>query len=121
MMIHGICKSVISLALLLQLCLISLPGCIDLETNEMSEPSDNDITTDNGSIYLPPINYDYSATIFHNDIERNFIIHVSQSYEVTKPTPLVFVLHGGGGSAEVMSAFTGFNAIAAKPVVRARP
>jgi polyhydroxybutyrate depolymerase len=112
MMINGILKPAILLAVLLIICSVLLPGCIDLEAEVSVEPLDTIQSTDNATIYLPPLEYDYTASIEHDGIERNFIIHISQSYQFTTPAPLVFVLHGGGSSAEVMPAFTGFSAIA---------
>jgi polyhydroxybutyrate depolymerase len=111
-MINNILKSFMLLAMLLLLCVVSLPGCISIEADSSIQLLDANRTTDNTTIYLPPLEYDYSASIIHDDIERTFIIHVGRSYDATKPTPLVFVLHGGSSSAEVMPAFTGFNTIA---------
>ena len=104
-------KPVTSLLLLL-IFLVTLPGCIDIETISTTEPIDTSQTTANITTYLPPLEYDYSASIIHHDIERTFIVHIGKSYDASEPTALVFVLHGGGGSAEVMPVFTGFNAIA---------
>lgn len=111
-MIYSIFKSFTLLAVLLLLCMVSLTGCISIEADRSIQPLDTNRTTDNITIYLPPLEYDYSASIIHDDIERTFITHIGRSYDAAKPTPLVFVLHGGGSSAEVMPAFTGFNAIA---------
>ena len=111
-MINGILKSVALLAVLLLLCVFSLPGCISIEADRSVKPLDTSRTTDNTTIYLPPLEYDFSASIVHNGTERTFIIHIGRSYDAVEPTALVFVLHGGGGSAEVMPVFTGFNAIA---------
>jgi polyhydroxybutyrate depolymerase len=104
-------KPVTSLLLLL-IFVVTLPGCIDIETNGTPEPIGTSQVTDNVTTYLPPLEYDYSASIIHDDIERTFIVHIGRSYDASEPTALVFVLHGGGSSAEVMPVFTGFNAIA---------
>jgi polyhydroxybutyrate depolymerase len=104
-------KPVTSLLLLL-IFLVTLPGCIDIETSGTTEPIDTSQATANITTYLPPLEYDYSASIMHNDIERTFIVHIGRSYDALEPTALLFVLHGGGSSAEVMPVFTGFNAIA---------
>jgi polyhydroxybutyrate depolymerase len=113
MMITGIYKpSMILLSVLLAITGL-LPGCIDIiEPDNLTETLDNVTTADNTTVYLPPLEYDYSASIAYNDTERNFIIHIGSSYTPGKSTPLVFVLHGGGSTAESMAAFTGFNAIA---------
>ncbi|KYK35392.1 MAG: phospholipase [Theionarchaea archaeon] len=52
----------------------------------------------------------------YNSIEvdgltRTYIAHVPPSYDEMTPTPLVLVLHGGGGSAQKMVNFTGFNTL----------
>jgi len=109
---NGILRLSVLLATLLLICVFSLPGCISIEADKSSEPLDTNRTTDNDTVYLPPLQYDYSASIVHDNIERTFIIHIGWSYDGAEPTPLVFVLHGGGSSADVMPAFTGFNAIA---------
>ena len=98
--------------LLLLILVITPPGCIDIETIDTIEPIDTSQTTANITTYLPPLEYDYSASIIHDDTERSFIVHIGRSYDASEPTALVFVLHGGGGSAEVMPIFTGFNTIA---------
>lgn len=38
-------------------------------------------------------------TITLNGVVRSYIVHVPASYDATKPTPLVVMLHGGGGTA----------------------
>ena len=111
-MINSILKSFMLLAALLLICMVSFTGCISIEAESTIQPLDTNRTTNNTTIYLPPLEFDYSGSIIHDDIERTFITHIGRSYDATKPTPLVFVLHGGGSSAEVMPAFTGFNAIA---------
>ena len=103
----------ILIVLTILLCSLTIPGCISLDTVDSTRPAQEiSITTDNATIYLPPLEYDYPASINHNDIERTFIVHIGLSYDADRPTPLVFVLHGGGGTAEGMPGFTGFNAIA---------
>ena len=52
----------------------------------------------------------------HNSIEvdgltRTYIVHVPPSYDEMTPTPLVLVLHGGGGSAQKMVNFTKFSTL----------
>lgn len=46
---------------------------------------------------------DYTFTFTHGDIPRYYKVHVPQSYSVNKPTPLLFVFHGGGGDMEIQS------------------
>ncbi|HOK79781.1 MAG TPA: PHB depolymerase family esterase [bacterium] len=47
-----------------------------------------------------------------NDIQRTYRIQIPACYSPDKSFPLVFVLHGGGGSGENMPAFTGFGTLA---------
>lgn len=39
----------------------------------------------------------------HDGLERDFIVHVPQTYRAERPVPLVLALHGGGGSMQVMA------------------
>lgn len=55
----------------------------------------------------------YTSSIMFGGLERTYRIHIPQSFDKTKPTPLVIVLHGGGGSGRAMVALTlgGFNTL----------
>lgn len=68
-------------------------------------PSTNDYT---------PAKSDYSASIVCGGLERTYSVHISSSYDQSRPTPLVIVLHGGGGTGQGMPKLTGFNAVADK-------
>ncbi|HET8647376.1 MAG TPA: PHB depolymerase family esterase, partial [Vicinamibacteria bacterium] len=57
---------------------------------------------------LPPGNY--SQTIRSGDLDRHAIFHVPLGYDGRRPLPLVFVLHGFGGTAASMVNSTGLNA-----------
>lgn len=48
-------------------------------------------------------------TIIVDGVEREYYVHVPESYDGSEPVPLVLVLHGGGGKAEEMDKLTGFN------------
>lgn len=92
---------------------LGFSSCVNIETGELVEQDfDTRITTGNVTVYLPPALYDYSASIIHDEIERTYIVHIGHSYEPENPVPLVFVLHGGGGTGSSMPTYTGFNAIA---------
>jgi polyhydroxybutyrate depolymerase len=54
----------------------------------------------------PAINFTFNGMV------RSYVIHVPKSYDQTRPTPLIFVLHGGGGQATRMENFTRFDEIA---------
>jgi polyhydroxybutyrate depolymerase len=48
-------------------------------------------------------------SIYHEGIYRTYQTHLPPLYNPLQSYPLVFVLHGGGGNAEYMSAYTQFN------------
>ncbi|MFO1519421.1 MAG: PHB depolymerase family esterase [bacterium] len=52
---------------------------------------------------------DYNQTLFAGGVQRRYILHVPSGYDGSKALPLLFVLHGHGGSAEAMRQSTGFN------------
>jgi polyhydroxybutyrate depolymerase len=54
----------------------------------------------------------FADKIIVDGIERTYILHVPES--VSNPAPLVFVLHGGGGSGKHMNKLTGFNKVSDK-------
>ncbi len=58
---------------------------------------------------LPPIRLtkqDKQLTLMHDGIEREFILHIPDAIDDTMSYPLVFVVHGGGGTARVMLRLT---------------
>lgn len=57
-------------------------------------------------------NYDYSSSILSGGLQRTYNVHISSSYDKTMPTPLLIVLHGGGGTGQGMTKLANFNAIA---------
>jgi len=67
-----------------------------------------------GIDYSSTAKHDYSASIISGGLERTYSVHISSSYDQTRPTPLVIVLHGGGGTGQGMPKLTGFNAVADK-------
>jgi len=54
----------------------------------------------------------YNQTITSGGLQRNYILHVPQDYDGTQSLPLVFVLHGGGGTAQSMIGLTGLDSMA---------
>lgn len=104
-------KGIILTALLI--CNVLLIGCIGtLERDVLNGTPDAGTVADKTAIYLPPLEYEYSGLVIISDVERGFVVHIGSSYDASKHTPLVFVLHGGGSTAENMAVFTGFNTIA---------
>jgi polyhydroxybutyrate depolymerase len=53
----------------------------------------------------------FSDTITVDGIERTYILHVPKSVDNMRPAPLVFVLHGGGGTAKGMNKLTNFTKV----------
>jgi len=48
-------------------------------------------------------------TVRVGDLERRYRIYIPKSYDATKPSPVVVVYHGGGGSPESMTRLSGLN------------
>jgi polyhydroxybutyrate depolymerase len=67
-----------------------------------------------GVNYSSTAKHDYSASIIYGGLKRTYSVHISSSYDQNKTTPLVIVLHGGGGTGKGMVKLTGFNAVADK-------
>jgi polyhydroxybutyrate depolymerase len=57
---------------------------------------------------------DFSGPIFFSGLERTYRIHLPSQRDQTKPVPLVFLFHGGGGTGQGMEKLTlgGFNRLA---------
>ena len=53
-------------------------------------------------------------SIMHDGVERTYFVHLPESYKEGTAAPLLILLHGGGGLARRMLAFTGFGPIAEK-------
>ena len=49
-----------------------------------------------------------NQSIFHDNLKRDYIIHIPSSYDNETPFPLVLCFHGYGGSASGIS-YTNFN------------
>lgn len=68
------------------------------------------------SFFLAISNFLFSqSTVFdsieHNQRQRQYIIHIPTNYNPSQAHDLVFVLHGGTGSAIFMMNYTGFNSL----------
>jgi polyhydroxybutyrate depolymerase len=95
------------LALLLSLLSFS---CTLRGSRNLSQTGDSN--TENVSVYSTPSKYDYSSSILNGGLQRTYTVHIGGSYNETRPTPLLIVLHGGGGTGQGMNKLTSFNAIA---------
>lgn len=51
-------------------------------------------------------------TLNYQNIERSYILYTPNGLDTSKPMPLVFVLHGGGGNAENIIRSSDFNEVA---------
>ncbi|MBU0636500.1 hypothetical protein KKE06_05735, partial [Candidatus Micrarchaeota archaeon] len=49
---------------------------------------------------------DYDFSLLHYGLKRTYLVHVPPSYNGDSLTPVVLVLHGGGGNGEGMKKFT---------------
>lgn len=61
--------------------------------------------------YLPFVGFaqqTLNQSIFHDNLERDYIIHIPSSYNNKLPVPLVLCFHGHGGSPSKM-LYTNFN------------
>ncbi len=52
-----------------------------------------------------------SKSIIHDNLERDYIIHIPSTYSFNDPIPLVFCFHGYGGNANSIMSYTSFNYI----------
>ena len=65
-------------------------------------------------LYLPLIGFSQQTlneSIMHDNIQRDYIIHIPSSYNVNTPIPLVFCFHGYTSNASTIMTYTNFNYI----------
>jgi polyhydroxybutyrate depolymerase len=48
----------------------------------------------------------YSCSINAGRLKRTFLVHIPQSFDISKPRPLLIALHGGGGKGKNMVKLT---------------
>jgi polyhydroxybutyrate depolymerase len=51
---------------------------------------------------------DHSLTLQVGDLERSYLLHVPPGYDGKKPTPVVIMFHGGGGTGQSAMRETGW-------------
>jgi polyhydroxybutyrate depolymerase len=51
-------------------------------------------------------------TLTHDGRERRYLLYVPPGYDPTEAVPLVFLLHGGGGSPDIYEGVTGMGEVA---------
>ncbi|MGQ9677911.1 MAG: extracellular catalytic domain type 1 short-chain-length polyhydroxyalkanoate depolymerase [bacterium] len=54
------------------------------------------------------------GSIVHQGRNRTFLLHIPKKVEGRKDLPVVFVLHGGGGTPKSVASLTGFSKLAAE-------
>jgi polyhydroxybutyrate depolymerase len=54
----------------------------------------------------------FDKTIMHNNVLREYLLYVPEGYTNDQPVPVVFSLHGAGGSKEAQYQLSEFNVIA---------
>ncbi len=54
----------------------------------------------------------FNETIRHQNLQREYLLYVSESYTGNEPVPLVFSLHGAGGTKESQYNLSQFNLLA---------
>ena len=59
---------------------------------------------------LAPGDYDFALT--HQNLQRNYLVHVPPQAASRRPLPVVLSFHGGGSNAEVMRSYTRMDASA---------
>lgn len=55
---------------------------------------------------------DYNLPFVSDGLERRYFLHVPPAYDGSTSLPLVFILHGGGGSGKGMAPMTGMSDLA---------
>jgi polyhydroxybutyrate depolymerase len=53
---------------------------------------------------------DLPVVLRSGGLDRTYVVHVPASYDGSQPVPLVLVLHGSGGSAEIANRISGMSA-----------
>jgi len=54
----------------------------------------------------------FDATLIHDNLQREYLLYIPERYTGNGPVPLIFSLHGAGGTKESQYALSEFNLIA---------
>ena len=54
----------------------------------------------------------HAWSLVHDRVKRTFRYHVPAGYDTSRQWPLLFVLHGGGGTPDAVAKLTGFDRLA---------
>ena len=76
--------------------------------------TDSNKAGESASVSTIALKYDYSASITCGELERTYNVHICNAYNKARATPLVIMLHGGGGTGQGMAKLTTFNSVADK-------
>ena len=88
-------KSNLLMKVMIFVCPLSLIGCgesdvtslTETDSAPVSDDATNDTTTENATIH----------TLTHNDIDREFLLYIPNSYDGASAVPLLLNFHGFGG------------------------
>ncbi|GEM_PF-5034667 len=70
-----------------------------VEVNKNKSPENAETNGEGASLYeLGPGDYNFS--LLHEGRIRRYKVHVPESYDMNKETPLIIAFHGGGGNAD---------------------
>ena len=58
--------------------------------------------------------WDVARALTVDGLKRSYHFHLPKNYDLTKPTPVVVVLHGAATNGKIMEHFCGMNAQADK-------
>jgi polyhydroxybutyrate depolymerase len=82
--------------LALLLVLVGTGAAVRISNKNVTEPNPDQFTTEPGF---------HELSVKTTDATRPFLLYIPKSLDTTKPAPLVFFLHGGGGSMKQAKSY----------------